>query len=117
MSQPLIIGAVGLAVLDTAVADLQSSSSKGPQFRIVIGGFVVMVGLLALSDYKEDIADGLAILILLTTLVGPKGGTIGTLVTKLTAQGSKVGASVVAGANKGATTTPTSTANTPVRQS
>lgn len=87
MSQPLIIGAVTLAVIDTTVNDLRKSSSKGPSFRIVIGGFIVAIGLLALSDYQEDLADGLAILILLTTMFGPNGGALADLLTRTTKPG------------------------------
>lgn len=84
MSQPLIIGAVGVAILDTTITDLTDhNTSNGPSFRIVIGGFVVMVGLLALSDAAEELADAMAILILVGTLVGPKGGALSTLVSKM----------------------------------
>jgi hypothetical protein len=86
VSQPLIIGAVTLAVADTAITDLRSNTAANvPAFRIIIGGFIVTVMLLALSDSHEEIADTVAILIVLTTLVGPKGGAVFQLLTKLTA--------------------------------
>lgn len=87
MSQQLIIGSVAIAVVDTVVTDLQATQSKGPSFRIVIGGFVVLVTLLAISETNEQLADGFAVAILLATLIGPKGGALTKLVTKLTKPG------------------------------
>lgn len=101
MSQPLIIGAISIAVIDTTIADLTDSDSNGPQLKIIIGGFVVLVTLLALSDYREDIADSLAILILLATVIGPKGGAISHLIDKLTGDPKRIGDSVVQGAVTG----------------
>lgn len=104
MSQPLIIGAVSLAVIDTTIVDLKGSTSKSPTFKIVLGGFIVMVVLLALSDSQEELADSLALLILLATLVGPKGGALSDLLTKLTAgqiDPTKTGQTVAQAAIKG----------------
>lgn len=105
MSQPLIIGAVAIAAIDTTITDLQSNDNKGPQLRILIGGFVVMVTLLALSDANEQLADSLALLILLSTLVGPKGGALSKLIVKLSVNPVAIatGQTVVAGATAGAT--------------
>jgi len=79
-----------VAVIDTVVGDLISNDNKGPQFRIVIGGFIVLVTLLALSDFQEDVADSLAIVILLATLFGPKGGSLSKVLSRITASGYKV---------------------------
>lgn len=83
MSQPLIIGAITIAVLDTTVADLRSTTGNTPAFRIIIGGFVVVITLLAVSDYSEELADSFAILILLATLIGPKSGGISEFLSKV----------------------------------
>src|SRR3954466_14375373 len=83
MSQPLIIGAVGVALLDTTITDLTDhDTANGPSFRIILGGFVVMVSLLALSDVSEELADSMAILILVATLIGPKGGALSKVINK-----------------------------------
>lgn len=82
MSQPLIIGAITIAVVDTTVADLRTSNG-GPKFRIIIGGFVVVITLLAVSDYSEQLADSFAILIVLATVFGPKAGGISEFLSKV----------------------------------
>ena len=106
LSQPLIIGAVSLAVIDTAVSDLRKSTgAKAPQFKIIIGGFVVVVVLLALSDSQEELADSIAIVILLATLFGPNAGALATLITKLTGgkyDPTAVGQDVISAAQRGA---------------
>lgn len=109
MSQPLIIGAVTIAAIDTVITDLQSNDNKGPQFRILIGGFVVMVTLLALSDANEQLADSLALIILLATLVGPKGGALSKTIIKLTgnAETRRIGEGVISGAQAGTAKQPT----------
>jgi len=64
-----------------------------------------MVVLLAVSDSQEELADSLAIIILLATLFGPNAGALATLITKLTGgkyDPSKVGADAVAAAQRGA---------------
>lgn len=83
MSQPLIIGAITVAVIDTTVADLRSTTGNTPAFRIIIGGFVVVVTLLAVSEYSEELADGFALLILLATVFGPKAGGISSFLSKV----------------------------------
>lgn len=84
MSQPLIIGAVSVAVADTVITDLRNTqTSNVPALRIIVGGVVVMVVLLAVSDSHEEIADSVAILILLATLIGPKGGALATTLNRL----------------------------------
>lgn len=88
MSQPLIIGCVSVAVLDTTINDIRGTpGTRAPAFRIIIGGFVVMVVLLALSDVNEELADGMALLIVLGVLFGPKGGSLSDLISKTTSKG------------------------------
>ena len=41
-----------------------------------------MVTLLAVSDASEELADSFALIILLATLFGPKGGGISSVLTK-----------------------------------
>lgn len=88
MSQSLIIGSVTIAALDTTIHDLtDKNKSNGPSFRIVIGAFVVLIVLLAVSDSNEELADAFAILILLSTLFGPSGGALSDLIGKVTKSG------------------------------
>lgn len=107
MSQPLIIGAVSLAAIDTVVTDLRGKSkdSNSPSFRIVIGGFVTIVALLALSDYNEELADTLALIILLATLFGPNGGGLADFLNKAMGPDAirtqQIGAGIVQDATKG----------------
>lgn len=106
MSQPLIIASISIAVVDTAITDLRKNDThQVPALRIVAGGVVVMVVLLALSDANEQVADSIAILILLATLIGPKGGAISTLLSKLIGADSiaalQAGGGVVQGAITG----------------
>lgn len=83
VSQPLIIGAISIAVIDTTVADLRTTTKNVPTFRIIIGGFVVVVALLAVSEYNEELADSFAILVLLATVFGPKAGGISSFLSKV----------------------------------
>lgn len=88
MSQPLIIGSITIAALDTTISDLRlHEANKGPSFRIVIGAFVVMVVLLVVSDSNEELADAFALLILLSTLFGPTGGALSDLIERVTKSG------------------------------
>lgn len=84
MSEPLIIGSVALAVIDTTVGDLIDSNQRGPSFKVVIGGFIVTIVLLVVSEANEEVADGLAVVLLLATLFGPKGGALSTVIGKVT---------------------------------
>ena len=85
MSQQLIVGSVAIAVLDATVSDLQANNAGiGPPLKVLIGGFVVVVVLLVASDFNEELADAFAVLLLLATLFGPKGGGITKLVLNVT---------------------------------
>lgn len=102
MSQPLIIASVTIAMADTAITDLRKSGASVPALRIVFGGVIIMVVLLAVSDFNEEIADSVAILILLATLIGPKGGALNTLLGKLVGPDSvATGQNIVQDAIKG----------------
>lgn len=82
--QPIIIGCMAVAVLDTTIVDLRKSTNKSPAFRIILGGFVVTVALLVVSDSQPEIAETVALLILLATLFGPNGTALADLLAKLT---------------------------------
>ncbi len=85
MSKALILGSMTVAVADATVNNLtRNTTARMPSSRILIGGFVVSVGLLLLSDANEQIADTAAILILLAVLFGPNGGSLNRLVAGLT---------------------------------
>lgn len=84
MSQELVIGAVALAVVDTSISNLKKTTTRAPAMKIVLGGFVTVVALLLVSEASEDIADTVAVIILLSTLFGPTGGALADLVTKVT---------------------------------
>lgn len=114
----MIIGCMAVAILDTTINDLRSNTNKSPAFKIILGGFVVTVTLLIVSDSQPEIAETMALLILLATLFGPNGTALADLATKLTTNPAtvKAGAAVAAAANKGAQP-PTHIGTTPVKQS
>lgn len=73
--------------------------------KIILGGFIVTVTLLVVSDSQPELAESMALLIMLATLFGPNGNALTDLITKLTTNPTKVGNQVAAAAHKGATTT------------
>lgn len=82
--QALIIGGMSIAILDTTIQDLKTHSNRGPAIKVILGGFIVTVTLLIVSDSQPELAESLALLILLATLFGPNGTALTDLVTKVT---------------------------------
>lgn len=102
MSKGLVIGSVGLAMADTTVSNLKSGKSL---FGLLLGGWIVLVGLLVASENHEKVADGMALLILVTTLTG-NGAIMTTLTSGLNLTGSAFGKN---SAETGTTIEPTAT--------
>lgn len=71
MSQPYIVGAMVVAVADTALSGIINEGNRVPPMRVIVGGWAVTVGLLVLADNHDAFASAMATLILLATLAGP----------------------------------------------
>ena len=87
-SQTIILGSMAVAVGATVVSNLAKSKQRTPTPRIVIGGFVVTIGLLVTAEWQPGLAQGLAVLILAATLVA-NGDVLFATLTNLS--GPKMG--------------------------
>jgi len=77
-TQTYILGAMLITVTDAAISNLigEGSGKKAPAVRIVVGGWLVTVVLLAVSDSQPDLVAGFATLIMLGSIFGPNGAAI-----------------------------------------
>lgn len=86
MSQPLVLGAMAVAVADTSINYLSKSTSeqvRTPPIKVIVGGLVVTVGLLVISEQNEKFADSMALLIMLATVFGPNGNALAKAIDKV----------------------------------
>lgn len=82
-SQTVILSSMTIAVVAALTTNIASKSeTKGSPVRIVIGGYLVTVGLLLGSEVNEKVAEGFAILILTASLFGPNGDVFANLITR-----------------------------------
>lgn len=86
--QTIIVGCMVITVANAMVSNLTSSTTKGPAARIVIGGWVLTVGLLLASEAQPEIAEAFAILITMATLFGPNGEALVKLISSGNVLGS-----------------------------
>jgi len=82
MSQKLVLGAMAVGTTSTVVAQIRQND-KGKIPRTVLAGFVVAIALLFLSESQAELADSIAVLIMVAALIGPNGNEIMGLVNKL----------------------------------
>ena len=83
-TQAIILASMSVAVGNTVVSSLTTEQVRAPAPRILIGGFVATIGLLVASEAYPQIAESLAILIMLATLFGPNGTALVNTITRLT---------------------------------
>ena len=89
-TQSIILGCMVVAVVNTTVVSLKDSARPAPAARILIGGWILTVGLLLGSDFQPELAEGIAVLILFGSLFGPNGTVLADVLTKATSTGSTV---------------------------
>jgi inorganic pyrophosphatase/exopolyphosphatase len=82
MSQKLVLGAMAVGTTSTVVAQIRKNE-RGKIPRTVLAGFVVAIALLFLSESQTDLADSIAVLIMVAALIGPNGTEILGLINKL----------------------------------
>lgn len=82
MSQKLVLGAIAVGTGSTVVAEIRKDK-KGDIPRTIFAGFVVAILLLFLSEGQEELADSLALLIMVAAIIGPNGTELIGLVNKL----------------------------------
>lgn len=63
-----VIGAVAGSAAIAAVAEIKRTG-RPPRLRIAIGGFVAGVALVALASFAPSMATGLAVLLIITTVL------------------------------------------------
>jgi hypothetical protein len=80
----LVILGLGTAVISTTVSEIQNGH-RAPSFYVPLGGALVAIPLLIMSDFEPNIAGGLALLILVSSLVY-SGGSIMSAVNTATGQ-------------------------------
>lgn len=83
-TQTIIVASMTVAVVNATVASLSKSQTKGPPARIIIGGWVLTVGLLLGSEAQPGIAESIAVLVLFASLFGPNGTVLADALTKAT---------------------------------
>lgn len=89
-SQAIVLGSMIVVTIDSGVKTLLDDGSRVPQTRIVIGGFLVTIGLLMLSEAAPKVAEGMAILILAAELFGPTGGGLAKTVKTVTSKAPQI---------------------------
>lgn len=119
MTKPVILGAMTVAVADSALANMQRTKSPYPTAKIVVGGWVVAIGLLAISDRHPSFARTTALLIMFATLAGPNNTALLSTLSHATggvgftvAKGSGLGG-ISSGVTTSTSTTPTKPTNKP----
>lgn len=82
--QPVILASMAVAVIDSSVGNLQRNpKSYVPPSRIIFGGFIITIGLLIGSEINGQVAEALAILIVLGSIFGPTGGGLAHMISHL----------------------------------
>lgn len=82
-SQSVVLGSMVLTVGNAALYDLSTSGRKAPAIKIMVGGFILTISLLALTDAQPAIGEGLAVLIAIGSVLGPSGDTLIKWLAKL----------------------------------
>jgi len=82
MSQKLVLGAMAVGTTSTVVAQVRKDQ-KNQIPRTILAGFVIAIALLFLSEGQTELAEAIAILIMIASLIGPNGTEIINLVSKL----------------------------------
>lgn len=97
-SQAIILASMTVVTIDSGIHSLTSNkTARVPESRIVIGGFLVTIGLLVFSEFNEELSEAMAILILLATIFGPSGGSLTKLVERLSKDGLTPSTNVIPG--------------------
>lgn len=89
-----ILLAMAVTVAVTAIGNMRKDKKRTPDPRILIGGFAATIMLLVASEFSDDIPEGLAILSMIATLVGPNGEATWDMVNNISKKAPTLPASV-----------------------
>lgn len=81
-AQSIILGTMAVTVIDAIVSNLQTTQSRVPASRILIGGYLATMILLIGSDVAPELAEATSILVMIGSLLGPDGGAFIKLISK-----------------------------------